>query len=79
MSKAKTMQVEVWVMVDQDGCSAVAGTAADAANDFHCTHGEPEAGHATRMVKVVLTIPVPAVAEVAVTVPAEAAPTAAVS
>ena len=53
--------------------------AADAVADFHACHGVPDADHATRMVKVVLTIPVPAVPVVAVTVPEEAAPTAAVS
>jgi hypothetical protein len=67
---AKTCELEIWVKVDADGDYRVGIDAEAAAEAFETDIGE-SADTPTRLVKVVLTIPLPAVATLTGTVPAE--------
>lgn len=65
-----TTQVEVWVLIDSDGDYEIGKDAADAASNFDNNIGtDPE--RPTRLVKVLLTVPLPAVCVLSGTVPAE--------
>jgi hypothetical protein len=59
----ETCEVEIWLMVDEDGDFEVSKDATDL---------QAPAGLASRMVRVTLTIPKPAAVELAGVVPAEA-------
>jgi hypothetical protein len=66
----RTMQVEVWVMVDANEDYAVGTSAEEMVDSFDTNVGtDPEV--ATRRVKVVLTVPVPEVPVLTGEVPAE--------
>jgi hypothetical protein len=69
---SQTTQVEVWVLVDANGDYAVGRDAADAREDYDNDIGNDvdEMG-GFRLVKVLLTVPLPVVVELSGTVPAD--------
>lgn len=68
---ARTMQVEVWVVVDEDENYDVGGSEEQAVERFVENVGEVGEAGATRRIKVLLTVPVPETVTLTGTVPAE--------
>lgn len=66
----KTIEVEAWVVVDENGDHAVGSSSEAAAERYGEEIGDP-AGLATRLVRVVLTIPAPQPITLRGVVPAE--------
>jgi len=67
----ETCEVEVWVLVDADG-AAVADCDPDHLKDeYEADHGEFDPAKPTRLVKVTLTVPLPAAVELVGTIPEE--------
>lgn len=74
---AKMAEIEVWVVVDEDGNYAAGVTEDDSATKYRDEVGEPDGSCGYRRVKLTVTVPLPEVIEVAVTVPdTEGVPTA---
>lgn len=72
---AETCQVEVWVVVDAEGQYAVGVDAETARRAYANEIGALEETEGFRLVKVGLTVPMPAVAELSGVVPVDAVPT----
>ena len=68
---AKTMQVEVWVIVSEGEDYAVGVDEEAAADAFENDVGEIKEAGATRRIRVVLTVPVPETVTLTGDVPAE--------
>jgi hypothetical protein len=66
----KTCEVKIWVIVDADGVYRV-GTCAQEAADTYDADFNRSLDCPTRMVKVVLVVPLPSVPTLTGTVPAE--------
>lgn len=71
---AKTMEVEVFVLVDADGSYIAREDVSDLATAYAEHVGELSAQDGFRVVKVKLTVPLPELIEVTGTIPADEEP-----
>ena len=73
---AKTMQIEVFVLIDADGSYIAREEYGDLATAYAEHVGELSAQDGFRVVKVKLTVPLPELIEVTGTIPADEEPSA---